>query len=249
MTKSRLKGTIIEKQLGIPADYQYKAIRSGNFFQSNWHNNKLIAVEGLIRPNMKILDLGTGSGNFEFRFAKSVAKIVGVDYNDEALAFLKKTLNDKKIKNVTLRQADIRSIGQAGIAEKFDLIVMMDVIEHIRIGEAKAMLKQLTKMLNPRGWICIITPNYKSSWRILERLLDLVSAVPKLEDEQHLAKYDPKNLEEILESAGLVKERIGSFNLFSFLVPGKMAAGRLCRLELKSGITYGNLLWGLFEAK
>jgi len=39
-----------------------------------------------------VLDLGTGSGNFELAYAKKLKKIVGVDYNDKLLAFLKNKL-------------------------------------------------------------------------------------------------------------------------------------------------------------
>ncbi|KKQ53087.1 MAG: hypothetical protein UT19_C0017G0003 [Candidatus Woesebacteria bacterium GW2011_GWB1_39_10b] len=80
---------IIEKQLGIPGDYQYKALRSKNYLQSNWHRNKWLVIGNLLnqyKPE-KVLDLGTGSGNFELIFSGMVKKIVGIDYNDEALNF------------------------------------------------------------------------------------------------------------------------------------------------------------------
>src|SRR5258706_1139906 len=93
---------IIEKQLGITGDYQFKAIRSRNYFQSNWHNNKLAVLQNLITKYQPqtVLDLGTGSGNFELTFANQLQKIVGVDYNDEALKFLEQELKKREIKNV-----------------------------------------------------------------------------------------------------------------------------------------------------
>lgn len=71
------KSQIIEKQLGITGDYQYKAIRSKNYLQANWHNNKMLAMKQQLdihKPETG-LDLGTGSGNFELLFAIDLKKL------------------------------------------------------------------------------------------------------------------------------------------------------------------------------
>jgi 2-polyprenyl-3-methyl-5-hydroxy-6-metoxy-1,4-benzoquinol methylase len=141
---------IVEKRLGIPPDYQYKALNHSNFLQSNWHANKLTAVEYVI-PNMnktmRALDLGSGSGNFEFAFANKLNHIVAVDYHREALDFIKNVLIDKNISNVSLQYSDIRSLENKQDLGLFDLITLIDVIEHIRDAEAENMVSYLVKNL------------------------------------------------------------------------------------------------------
>jgi len=125
------KNDIIEKKLGIPADYQYNALQSKNYIHSNWYKTKLDAIEKLlnVKKTNRILDIGPGSGNFEFMFAKKVKEIVAIDYNDEAVDFLKRKIKEKKIKNVKVQVGDVRKLGK--VQRKFDIIIMVDVIEHL----------------------------------------------------------------------------------------------------------------------
>lgn len=240
---------IVEKKLGIPPDYQYKALRSNNFLQANWHNNKLIVLNFILKLTKakRILDLGTGSGNFELTFAKNVDQIVGVDYNDEAIKFLKSKLRENKIKNVHLITEDIRNIEKIKYPGKFDLIIIVDVIEHLKIAGADKLTSKITKFLKKDGKVCIITPNYKSSWLIIEKLLDKFTVFPYLKDEQHLVKFHKENLKKMFAQKGYRPLFFSTFNLFSFLFFNKSIASKLCKLELSLKLPFGNLLVYLFE--
>ena len=97
VTKNSTHKQITEKTLGITGNYQYQAIRSHNFFQSNWHHNKWLVVEKLLTTYQpkNVLDLGTGSGNFELGFHSRIKNIVGVDYNEvSAFVILEKLLGE-----------------------------------------------------------------------------------------------------------------------------------------------------------
>jgi 2-polyprenyl-3-methyl-5-hydroxy-6-metoxy-1,4-benzoquinol methylase len=239
---------IIEKKLGISPDYQYRALRRGWWPKANWHRNKLVALgwTGLFKKASRILDLGTGSGNLELEFATLVKEIVGVDYNDEALVFLKARLSEEKIANVKLRQADIRKIDRQKLLGKFDVVVMVDVIEHISKRDGEKLVRQLYRLIKPGGSACIITPNYKPTWIALETLLDKVSAVPKLTGEQHLAKYDPASLRAMFEVTGFKTDRLTTFNTVSWLVPGQSLSTAVCKAELAAAFGWGNLVLGVF---
>ncbi|HET7098867.1 MAG TPA: class I SAM-dependent methyltransferase [Patescibacteria group bacterium] len=243
------KEIIVEKKLGISPDYQYKAIRSKNFLQANWHNNKLIIIDEILKltkPN-NILDLGTGSGNFELNYAKKLKAITGLDYNDQALRFLKTKLKQKRIKNVKLINADLREISKIKIKEKFDLIISIDVIEHLKITDAKKLVAGLHKFLKPNGFVCIITPNYKSPWLLIENILDKFTIFPHFDGEQHLAKFCKENLQNIFMIQRFEPILFSSFNLFSFLFFNKKLSAILCRLEMMLKLPFGNLIVGLFQ--
>lgn len=239
---------IIEKKLAIPPDYQYKAIRSANFFQASWHKNKLTVIDELLRTNraMSVLDLGTGSGNFELEFAKRVKKIVGVDYNDEALGFLKEQLKIQKIKNVDLIYSDIRNITQK-LKGAFDAIVITDTIEHIPTDDARIVIRKLKHTLAPGGRAYVITPNYTSLWYVIELILDRYTIVPKLHGQQHLAKYSKTSLNDLFIQEGYTHVYSGSFNLVSYLTPYDGLNKLLCRIELQSPLPIGNLLVGIYS--
>jgi ubiquinone/menaquinone biosynthesis C-methylase UbiE len=237
------KKQIIEQKLGIPPDYQYQALRSKLWIQKNWHKNKFFVINQLLQPkkNHHILDLGTGSGNFELLFAKKVKRITGVDYNDQALLFLKKTLMKKKIKNVNLVQSDIRKLPKKINNQKYDFIILIDVIEHIQIKDAAKLLKEIRPLIKKNGQLLIITPNYKSLWTSIEPVLDIFNAVPKLANEQHLAKFTSKNLSSILKKSGYKSIKSRSFNLFSFIFPTPLN-NYFSNLEINKIGTHGCLL-------
>lgn len=248
-THSHPKDVIIEKQLGIPADYQYQAIRSKNFLQANWHKNKLTVMDTLLSFTSKstILDLGTGSGNFEFFFSDKVKKIVGVDYNDEPLKFIREKLKQSTRHNVHLIQTDIRDLKKVKLHSPFDYIVAVDVIEHIPESDALNVVKNIYSLLRKNGKVCIITPNYHSAWIILEKLLDKTSLVPKFQGHQHLAKYYEKNLTAIFKKAGFRIITFRTFNTISFITPISWISQLLCKAEISHTWRYGNMIAAVFE--
>ena len=219
--KMNRKQEIVEKRLGIPPDYQYKAMRSRPWLQKNWHKNKFVAVGEIMNFSKEdsVLDPGTGSGNFELMFANRVKKIVGVDYNDEAIGFLRGMLKKRKLANVVLVVSGIRGLPTMVTRGRYSKVVMVDTIEHIRIDEAKELVKKIRTLLHPGGEVLLITPNYHSVWMLVERLLDNLTIVPKFNGEQHLAKFTAKNMVEMLKVAGYKDISISSFNLFSFIFP------------------------------
>lgn len=241
-------GEIIEKLLGIPPDYQYKALHSSNFLKANWHRNKLVVLEKIIKPSkkMRILDLGTGSGNFELNFASRVKEIVGVDYNNEVIDFLSRKLKEGGITNVRLVNEDMRNISKIENLGKFDVIVMVDVIEHLEKSQSEKIINYLAKILIKKGLLVIVTPNYKSLWIVIERFLDTFRLVPFLNGGQHLVRYCPEKLIDLLTKNGFLLKEIKGFNLLSYMIPNKKLSGNMTLVELNWPIFTGNLLVGKF---
>lgn len=248
-THSHKAHTIVEKQLGIPADYQYRAIRSKNFLQANWHKNKLTVLEHLLgfTKHDTILDLGTGSGNFELHFSKKVKKIIGVDYNDEPLSFLHKQLKKEKKHNVHLVQSDIRDLTKIRAHAPVDMVIAIDVIEHIPETDAVLVVKHIKKLIKKHGKVCIITPNYRSAWILLEAALDKTSFVPKFQGHQHLAKYHKQNLNKVFSDNGFTPVSFRTFNTFSFIAPFEQIAKSLCKLEVSGEFLYGNMIAAIYQ--
>lgn len=227
-------GEIIEKKIGISPDYQYRAMRDSFWLKENWHRNKFEIVKALHRFSNAnvVLDLGTGSGNFEILFARSVKKIYGVDYNDGAVSFLKTTLKKRKVKNVKLTCADMRDLPSELKKMNYDLIVSIDTLEHIKKNEGKKIINWAQRKLNRGGKVIIITPNYQSLWFLVEPVLDILPFTPKMGKHQHLSKFTVGGISKLLSKSGLRINRVVTFNLFSFLFPKKICAW-LLKLEMK----------------
>lgn len=240
---------IVEKKLGIPGDYQYRAIRSRNFLQSNWHRNKWLVVEKLLdfyQPR-SVLDLGTGSGNFELNFSSRLKNIVGIDYNDDALAFLSSELKKKQITNVKLVNQDITNLTKTHLG-KFNLVLMVDVLEHIATNSISKLVANIRNSLVLRGKLIVITPNYAGLWPMVEKLVDRFTSLPDLEGVQHVINFDKKLLNHVFCQNSFKPVRSGTFNTFSYLIPSKYFSSRLCELEMKVSLLWGNLIYAVFES-
>jgi 2-polyprenyl-3-methyl-5-hydroxy-6-metoxy-1,4-benzoquinol methylase len=245
---------IVEKELGISADYQYKAYNSKNFLQRNWHRNKLDSINIFLSylynvEDMVVLDLGTGSGNFELVMNSKFKKIYGFDYNEEAVDFLNKKIEQNKIKNVETKVIDITKIDLKEIPPKIDIVVMMDVIEHINYAEAGNLIKILENNLNDDGKIIVVTPNYYSPWFLIEKILDKLTIVPKFDGAQHIAKYNFESLDKFFEKENYEKVFTTSINTLSFLFPNHYLCSLINKLEFFSSFKYGNLLVGIYQKK
>lgn len=241
--------SIIEKKLGIPPDYQAKALKSKNFLQSNWHRNKLLILEKVISKGKDkiLLDLGTGSGNLELHFHDKVGKIIGVDYNDEALLYLQSTLTKEKIRNIDLIQADIRKLKKVNTIPKADYITMIDVIEHLYEKDVRKLVRELSNYLKKGGKVIIITPNYHSIWPFIERFLERLNLVPRFTNAQHLSKMDRRFLNKLFSKNGFRCNNFTTFNTISFLAPSRKISGFLCSMEYLLKFPYGNLILAVYS--
>jgi len=240
---------IVEQKLGIPPDYQLKAINSSNFLQANWHKNKLVVLSKVVKltKSTNVLNLGMGSGNYEFAHFDKVKSITCVDYNDQAIEFVKQRADNLGIKNLTLYHKDIRQLSELSFPYKFDLVLLIDVIEHISTAEAPLVLNAIKKLLTPTGKVVVITPNYKSGWQIIEKVLDQFTIVPKFGNEQHLAKYHRDNLNSLFNKCGFEATSFCSFNLISFAVPPVGLSQLVCKLETELPFALGNLICGVYK--
>ena len=242
MYNKRVQQTVEEK-LGIPGDYQYKAWKSKNLLHSNWHANKLHVIDQLyIKDNKtyQILDLGIGAGIFEMYFTNKVKSIVGIDHFKSAVEFFQGFIKDKNITNVEVFHRPLEELAQLETHHKFDLVVILDVIEHLDPQLLSDTLQHIKGLLAKNGKVVVTTPNYKSGWVLLEKILDVIKIVPTLDGAQHVTKFDKKRMVDKLHNCC-------TFNTISFLIPNKAAARKAAILETKLSGDYGNMLLASFE--
>lgn len=123
---------------------------------------------------------------------RHAARCLGVDVLDSEVEYLK-----QQGYNVVL--ADIT---QAPLAEKFDIIVGGEVLEHL---DAPGMfMKNCAAMLDPGGRLVISVPN---PWYINPVLKSCFRQYTFLDSADHVAWYDPSTLLELGQRHGFELER------------------------------------------
>lgn len=93
-----------------------------------------------LRSGMRILDVGAGERGMEVKIMKKHARVI---YKSMDI--------DRNLPH------DYYSLDE--IDEQFDLILLLDVIEHLELEEGVNMLRQVNELLVEEGKLIINTPN------------------------------------------------------------------------------------------
>jgi 2-polyprenyl-3-methyl-5-hydroxy-6-metoxy-1,4-benzoquinol methylase len=145
-----------------------------------------------------VLDAGCGWGKYSFFLSKSnpQAKIIGVDISDLNIRKNKIEAQRRNMKNIEFIKKDLLDLDYDN---KFDLIVCVDVLEHIKDDEK--LIKILYRALKHGGCIFIRTPRTKE-FRFFSRFRDYLT-------EGHVRRgYEPEELDSMLEKQGFTLKKI-----------------------------------------
>jgi 2-polyprenyl-3-methyl-5-hydroxy-6-metoxy-1,4-benzoquinol methylase len=149
-----------------------------------------------ILKNKKILDFGCGWGGFLKR-TKKTKSLTGVELRKECIFYIKK--NIKKI---------IVSDNLNNLNEKYDIITMFHVLEHIPYQIET--LKELKKKLTKNGKIIIEVPSAD------DFLLKLKEFKKFTFWSEHLILHTENSLRKILELSGFKKINIKYYQRYNF---------------------------------
>lgn len=230
--------------VAIPGDYQWRALTEGPAVQRFWHQRKLELVGRTVppQPGWRALDAGCGSGVVAHFLAEQGADVDAVDSNDAAIRFAR-----QRFARQGLRFHHGR-LGELDFAdESFDLVVCMEVVEHLVAEQVVDLLRRLGRLLAPRGRLLLTTPNVHSLWPAVEATMDLLRLSPPMRHGQHVTRFTRRRLERALGEAGLAAARYGRFcglAPFAALLSWRLAE-RLDRLEWRLGQPLGNLLFAI----
>lgn len=250
MTNNSEADEIIEKKLGIPPDYQYKALFHSGMFQRQWHRNRLLLIKevffSVADVDKTFCDVGCGSGNVILVFSKKVKQFDAFDYNKECLIFLDNKVIENNIQNVKTRYWDILTPPSIEVCGQYDKVILNEVIEHFHRHEISIILGNVKKLLKESGELLITTPNCGiSPWFLLEFAVDHLGLFPKLWGEQHKVRITSRMFREICEKEGFNVLNEGTFSFISpfFIVFGRAVADFVAKFEIRYLKHFGSQLF------
>lgn len=148
-------------------------------------------VATLIPCGGTILDVGCGRGDF-LRYVQTIrpdVRFTGIDFSpnqDDTIRFL---------------QGDIVTLD---IAERFDVVLSLSVIEHV--PDCVAFVRRMRGLTKPGGSTVVNTPNEASILYGLGRTgraIGIPLAFNRLYSRHHLHHFTPVSLRTVLETSGL----------------------------------------------
>lgn len=111
---------------------------------------ELITAATQLRPGMRVLEIGCGTGLFTRIFAESGADIVALDISDELLELARRSNKAPNIEWICL------PFEQLSSDQPFDAIIGSSVLHHLEIQSA---LQEIFRLLKPQGIMCFAEPN------------------------------------------------------------------------------------------
>ncbi len=157
-------------------------------------------VERYIESGDTVLDFGCGHQAALLTQIKYKIKFgIGVDYE----------VDNKKNDNIqTINYKFVNKLPFKN--DFFDKIFLLAVIEHIEVKKAKRLLKELSRILKPKGKIIFTTPT-PASKPILELLANKLCLISKEEINDHKKYY---NREDILTCIRPLPLKLIEYKLF-----------------------------------
>ncbi|MBU7581628.1 MAG: class I SAM-dependent methyltransferase [Nostoc sp. TH1S01] len=191
---------------------QYAAVEDQHW----WFVGRRQIVEKLIRQlklpkNAKILEAGCGTGGNLSMLAR-YGEVAAIELDEMACQLA----NERRI--TTVKQGSLPD--QIPFNEQYDLIVILDVIEHI--DDDLAALEALSARLKPNSWLLITVPAYQFLWSYHDEI------------NYHKRRYTLKRLKRVVRQSGYTVQYGSYFNTWLFpLVAGVRLFKNFLKIEQK----------------
>lgn len=229
--------------------YDYSAIDVGYYdevyckssgVQSRWHQYKFESVRKRLPKSGFHLDIGCGPGTLIGSIKDQAIQSFGIDISADQVNYANTKYGSSNSQFKVSSASDLkRSVGDC----LFDVITIVEVLEHLPEDEAFRLLCDAKTLLRPgKGQLLVTTTNYSSLWLVIEYLVNRIGEV-RYED-QHINRYKPIKLTDQLTSSGFRVKSVNSFMSFSpflasiswrlseFISSGDVYSGRMINLGM-----------------
>lgn len=157
-----------------------------------------------IRPGMRVLDAGCGSGittSILHDVTQPGGTVVGVDYSEDRIRYARE--HYKKNGGIEFHLRDLTGAFD-GIGQ-FDIIWVRFVLEYFRV-ESRDIVKNLSALLKPGGYICLLDLDHNclNHYDLPPQMMDLLHRLmARLDDEHNFDTYAGRKLYSYLYDLGL----------------------------------------------
>jgi len=175
---------------------------------NRWMYDRLAAWIG-----RRVLEVGSGIGNMS-QFLAERERVVLTDRDARYREALRARFAHRA--NVAVRELSLPDAPPDLVAERFDTIVCLNVLEHIE--DDRGALAAMHRLLAPGGRLVLLVPALPFLYGSLDRALG------------HRRRYTRALLRQRYAAAGLAMRRLEYFNLAG--VPGWWLVARVLRREV-----------------
>lgn len=147
-----------------------------------------------MRRSAEIVELGCGTGG-NLKMLSKFGKLQAMEDD----VFARKCAESMAVCTV---HAGLLPFATAFDGQEFDLVCLLDVLEHIEYDVSA--LVSASRLINANGHVLITAPAYQFLWSSHDDV------------HHHFRRYNKHSMRELVERSGLEVVRIGYFNCFLF---------------------------------
>jgi len=184
----------------IPSGYYDAVYRRRRGIQSKWHHLKFRRVVEEMEGHQRHLDVGCGPGTLigllDNRFVST-----GIDISTTQIQYARGAYESE-----SKHFFAVSARALPGLYRDYDVATLVDVVEHLAPVELDDVLRATIERLRPGGKLVVTTPNFRSAWPLVERLISRIGPVDYAP--QHINRFTPRRLQQLLEDLGLKDVRV-----------------------------------------
>lgn len=152
----RLIDELYGSNLPITLPPEYAQFVQGNVLRLFIRLARYKFVARLLRRTDTVLEVGSGSGLGAIFLSQHCARVTGIDVKETEIAEARSICRRD---NVEFLQADLFTLDND---RTFDVVVALDVIEHMPEEQGRELVRSMSQRLKPTGMIVIGTPSVHS---------------------------------------------------------------------------------------
>lgn len=151
--------------------YSAKPVPSEKLYQE-----KLKLTRELLTKEMKVLEIGCGTGTTALIHAPNVSEITGTDFSKEMIKIANEKVIFQKLENILFKQESIQEMSYPD--SEFDIIMAHSIL-HLVEGRKNA-LKKIFNSIKPGGYFVTSTTCIAGVWKIFKPIWFLGFKIGKL---------------------------------------------------------------------
>jgi 2-polyprenyl-3-methyl-5-hydroxy-6-metoxy-1,4-benzoquinol methylase len=150
-----------------------------------------------VPPGSLVLDIGAADGSVARRLGERGCRVIGIEIDRAAAAAA-----ERYCERVVVADVETLDIPAAVDETRFDVILLLDVLEHLR--DPLTTLKAVSRLTKPDGRLIISVPNVTHAALRLQLLAGRFDYTDTgLLDRTHLHLFDRSAVERLVADAGL----------------------------------------------